>query len=73
MYSSGDENIGKSLRAAVDKRAREEDSGFGWKNDLLLLGRKVLVSHVLGLHCVPRRSRHGKTAQKVAIKKQSSY
>ena len=73
MNSSGDENIGKLLRAAVDKRAREEDSGFGWKNSLLLLDRKVFVSHVLGLHCVPRRSRHGKTVQKVVIKKQNSY
>lgn len=65
MYKFEDENTGESPRAVVDKTKREEDSGDGWKNDLLLLGRNVFVSHVLGLHRVPRRSRDVKTFRKL--------
>jgi hypothetical protein len=60
VYISGEENIGESLRAAEDRRSREEDSGDGWKNDLLGLGLKVVVLHMSGLHRVPRRSRYFK-------------
>jgi hypothetical protein len=56
VYSSGEENKGKPLMAAEDNRSREYDSGEGWNNNLLRLGRKEFVLHALILQRVPRRS-----------------